>query len=220
MRYLETAVFNFESARIAKEAGADRLEVCEDYANGGFTPSLEFVQKTRELERIDIFVMIRERADNFVYTDYDVEKMIEDIGKFKELKVDGFVYGGLDSNRRVNKKYAKKIIEAATPLPVTFHRAFDICDDLYKATEEIAELGFKRILTSGGKKSAFEGRYVIQDLIKKYGDKIIFMPGGGIRKYNLLEIEKITQAKEYHTAGISGNDLLISAEEIKRIKNL
>jgi len=224
MRYLEAAVFNYESAVLAKEAGADRLEVCEDYVNGGFTPSADYVKKTRELEGIDMFVMIRERADNFVYTSTDMDKMIKDIEMFKSLHVDGFVYGGLDKNRNVNIEYAKEIIEAASPLPVTFHRAFDLCEDLLRATEEIAELGFKRILTSGGKQNAYEGRHVIQDLISRYGDRIIFIPGGGIRRNNVSEIEKVTRAKEFHTAAITdkgtGNYARISTEEITGIKNI
>lgn len=220
MRFIEAAVFNFESARIAKEAGADRLEVCEDYANGGFTPSVEFVKKAGELESIGVFVMIRERADNFNYTRADMDKMLKDIDLFKTYNVNGFVYGGLDKNRNVHIKYAKEVIEAANPLPVTFHRAFDKCDDLFKAAEEIAELGFKRILTSGGKQTAYKGRHMIKDLIKKYGDKIIIMPGGGIRKNNVSEIERITKAKEFHTAGIKGSGLIISKEEITGIKNI
>lgn len=224
MGLLEAAVFSYESAVLAKEAGADRLEVCDDYVNGGFTPSVEYVMKTRELKDIDMFVMIRERADNFVYTRVGMEKMIKDIELFKANKVDGFVYGGLDKNRNVHAEYAKEIIEAANPLPVTFHRAFDLCEDLLRATEEIAELGFKRILTSGGKQNAYKGRYVIQDLISRYGDKIIFIPGGGIRRNNVSEIEKVTKAKEFHTAAITDkgtvNDARISTEEIAGIKNI
>ncbi|MCX6157684.1 MAG: copper homeostasis protein CutC [Ignavibacteriota bacterium] len=224
MGLLEAAVFCYESAVLAKVAGADRLEVCEDYANGGFTSSAEYVMKTRELGDIGMFVMIRERVDNFVYTRADLEKMLKDIELFKSYKVDGFVYGGLDTNRNVNFEYAKEIIEAATPLPVTFHRAFDLCEDLLRASEEIAELGFKRILTSGGKQNAYEGRFVIQDLINRYGERIIFIPGGGIRKNNVSEIEKVTKAKEFHTAGITdkgtGSNMLISVEEIREIKNI
>lgn len=222
MRYLEAAVFNYESAVLAKEAGADRLEVCEEYVNGGFTPSLEYVMKARELENIDMFVMIRERADNFVYTSNDFDKMLKDIELFKSHNVDGFVYGGLDKGRNVEIEFAKEIIKAAAPLPVTFHRAFDLCEDLYRAAEEIAELGFKRILTSGGKQNAYEGRFVIQDLIDRYGDKIIFIPGGGIRRNNVSEIEKVTKAKEFHTAGITniGIDIIISKEEITGIKEI
>jgi copper homeostasis protein len=222
MRYLEAAAFSYESAVIAKKAGADRLEVCEDYANGGFTPSVEYVLKTRELDHIDVFVMIRERAQNFMYTKADMDKMIKDIELYKSYNVDGFVYGGLDKERNVDKEFAREIIETANPLPVTFHRAFDLCEDLQKAAEEIAELGFKRILTSGGKQNAYEGRYVIQNLINRYGDRIIFMPGGSIRNSNISEIEKVTKAKEFHTAGITGkgSEAIISMEEIMGMKSL
>ena len=222
MRFLEVAVFNYVSVVAVKEAGADRIEVCGNYGYGGLTPSADFVRKTRELEGICVFVMIRQRADNFIYSKNDIEKMMKDMEMFKEMGVDGFVFGALDGNRRVEKTIAKEFITMANPLPVTFHRAFDICDNLDKAAEDIIECGFKRILTSGGEKNAFDGMFLIRDLILKYGNDIIIMPGGGIRKNNVMEIENVTKAKEFHTAGLrkifDSNEPVIIAGDIAEIK--
>jgi copper homeostasis protein len=210
MIFLEVAVFNYESAVTAKKGGADRLEICENYAVGGLTPSYEYVQNVKNLGRMDVFVMIRQTTNSFEYSKKDIDKMLSDIELFKGMDVNGFVFGGLDKTKSVNKEYSKLIIEAANPIPVTFHRAFDLCKDLNKATEDVIECGFKRILTSGGKSNAYEGRFVIRDLIKRYGREIIFMPGGGIRKNNITEIKGITKATEYHTAALRENQNVVN----------
>ncbi len=224
MRYLEVAVFNYESALVAKKAGVDRIEVCEDYAFGGVTPSIGFIEKVSELDGMDIFVMIRQRTDNFVYSNKEMDLMFQDIELYKKMNIHGFVFGSLDKNKKVHTEFCKGIVNAANPLPVTFHRACDLCDDLNRATEEVIDCGFKRILTSGGKSNAFEGRFVIRDLIKKYGKSIIFIPGGGIRSNNISEIEVITKAKEFHTSGIRNNQKGINpkleAQDIIDIKKI
>jgi len=223
MRFLEIAVFNYESAVAAKKGGADRLEVCQNYTVGGFTPSFEFVQNVKNMGGIDVFIMIRQKADNFVYSGKNMDKMLRDIDVFKGMDVNGFVFGGLDGSKNVHKEFSKQIIEAANPLPVTFHRAFDLCKDLNRAAEDVIECGFKRILTSGGKSNAYEGRFAIRDLIKRYGKDIIFMPGGGIRKKNISEMIDITNAQEFHTSALRENQSTtipnIEFEDVIDIKN-
>ena len=223
MIFLETAVFNYESAILAKKGGADRLEVCENYSVGGLTPSFDYVRNVINTGGPDVFAMIRQTAVSFEYSNEDMDKMLSDIELFKSMGVNGFVFGGLDETKNVHKEFSRLIIEAAIPLPVTFHRAFDLCKDLNKATEEVIDCGFKRILTSGGKNNAFEGRFVIRDLIKRYGRDIIIMPGGGIRKNNISEIIDITNAKEFHTAALRENqntsNPIIEFEDLVGIKN-
>jgi len=222
MVFLEVAIFNYESAVAAKNGGANRLEVCENYAIGGLTPSFNLVFNLKKLGGTDVFIMIREESEGFQYTIASMDKMLKDIEVFKAMGVDGFVYGGLDEAKNVHKEFSKDIIKAADPFPVTFHRAIDLCKDMNKATEDVIECGFKRILTSGGKNNAYEGRFVIRDLINRYGKEIIIMPGGGIRKNNINEIKEITKAKEFHTAGLKeirdGFDTLTDENEIIEIK--
>lgn len=202
MRFLEVAVFNYESAVIAKQAGVDRIEVCENYPLGGFTPSYDYVNKCIKLQEIDVFIMIRQPSDNFIFNIDDMKVMLKDVETYKKMNVNGFVFGALTNNKNVNIEFSKEIVLAASPLPVTFHRAFDSCNDLNVATENIINCGFKRILTSGGKKNADEGKFIIKDLIEKYSNDIIFIPGGGIRANNVSEIQNITGAVEFHSAGI------------------
>lgn len=198
----ELAAFDFASAQKAFTAKVDRIELCEDYNSGGVTPGIALLQKILELGNIDIFVMIRCRPGNFVYSKTEMNTMLSQINKFKSFNVQGFVFGVLTPDNNVDVDSCRSVIKAAHPLPVTFHRAFDQCSDMQKSAEEIISCGFKRILTAGGKPNAFEGRFIIKDLITKYGKKIIFIPGGGIRNHNLKEIVYTTGASEFHSSNI------------------
>ena len=163
--------------------------------------------------------MIRSRPGNFVYSKSEIEEMVNNVISIKKLKVDGFVFGALLSDNNIDIESCKKIIDAASPLHVTFHRAIDLCPDLSKAVDVLIQGGFTRILTSGGKANATEGAYIIHNLINDFGEKIIIMPGGGIRKENIKEISEITGAKEFHSAAITEpNSETASTEEIKSLK--
>lgn len=198
----ELAVFDFKTAQKALSANVNRIELCEDYNSGGVTPSLSLLQKVLEFGRIDIFVMIRSRPGNFVYSKNEINNMLSQIEEFKSYKIHGFVFGALTPDNYVDLESCLSVINASHPLPVTFHRAFDQCIDIHQAAKEIISCGFKRILTSGGKPNAFEGRFVIKDLISKYGSRIILIPGGGIRNHNLKEIISTTGALEFHSSVI------------------
>ncbi len=198
----ELAAFDFAAAQKAISANVNRIELCEDYNSGGVTPGIPLLQKILKLGSIDIFVMIRCRPGNFVYTKDEMNTMLSQINELKSLNIQGFVFGALTPESNVDLDSCLSVIKVAHPLPVTFHRAFDLCSSLHKSAEEIINCGFKRILTSGGKPNAFEGRSIIKDLISKYGSKIIFIPGGGIRNHNLKEIVDTTGATEYHSSAI------------------
>lgn len=198
----ELAVFDFETAQKALSAKVNRIELCEDYSSGGVTPGFNLLKKILDIDRIDIFVMIRYRPGNFVYTKDEMNTMLYQIHKFKSFNIQGFVFGALTPGNNVDVESCSTVIKTAHPLPVTFHRAFDQCSDLQKSTEEIIACGFRRILTSGGKPDAFEGRFIIKQLISKFGDKIIFIPGGGIRNHNLQVIKETTGASEFHSSVI------------------
>lgn len=198
----ELAVFDLATAQKAISEKVDRIELCEDYNSGGITPSIPLLQNILKLGSIDIFIMIRCRPGNFVYSKDEMNTMLSQIHEFKTYNIKGFVFGALTSDFEVDIESCRSVINAAHPLPVTFHRAFDQCSDMYKSADEIINLGFKRILTSSGKPNAFEGRFIIKDLISKFGNKIIFIPGGGIRNHNLKEIINSTAASEFHSSVI------------------
>ena len=154
---LEIACFNLESALIAQQGGADRIELCDDFSVGGITPNYGTFETARKLISIDLFVMIRPRGGNFIYSDEEFEQMKRDILHFKKMNANGFVFGVLIEDGSINKKQNKELVELAHPLPCNFHRAFDVSKNLIKNLEDVIECGFKTILTSGQTKSAMEG---------------------------------------------------------------
>jgi copper homeostasis protein len=199
MKYkLEVCLDSAESAIIADKAGADRVELCENLFGGGTTPSGGTITIARQSVSLGLHVIIRPRKGDFCYTDTEYKVMVEDIKFCKKAGVDGVVIGILKEDGTVDKKRCAGLIEAAREMSVTFHRAFDVTPDPFKALEDIIELGCDRILTSGQESTVWEGADLIKDLIDKAGDRIIIMPGGGITERKLERIIKATGAKEYH----------------------
>ncbi len=197
---LEIAVFSFEAALIADKAGANRLELCSGYAEGGITPSLGTILWVKKHVKCPVYVMIRPRSGNFNYSKSEIEVMKLDIEECKKACVDGIVLGVLDENGSVNEVVLKNLVELASPLPVTFHRAFDLCHEPFEALELLIKCGVKRILTSGQKSSAMEGADFIMELNKKANGRIIIMPGAGINPGNISEIKKRTACFEFHAS--------------------
>jgi copper homeostasis protein len=213
---LEIACFNLESCLIAQKAGAHRIELCENYKAGGITPSEQLILEARRKIQTDLFVMIRPRGGNFIYSEIELEEMRSQIEFCKELKCNGFVFGILTSENKVDSIRCKELVELAKPLPCTFHRAFDEIENQEEALEEIIKCGFKRILTSGKKKTAIEGSSKIVDLIQRSKNRIQIMPGGGIRSTNISELKK-TGATEFHSAAITNPNETVNETEIKNI---
>ena len=197
---LEIIGFNIESCIAAQNAGADRIELCDGPGEGGTTPSYGFIKTARKVLDIDLYVMIRPRGGDFLYSDEEFEIMKTDVAVCKEIGCDGIVFGILTTDGKVDKKRCKEIIELAYPLEATFHRAFDRVADPFEALEDVIELGFERILTSGLKPKAEEGRQTIFELISKADDRIIIMPGSGITSENIISIVESTGARELHSS--------------------
>ncbi|KAK0087538.1 hypothetical protein PV325_000788 [Microctonus aethiopoides] len=198
--HLEICIDSIESAKRAIAGGATRLEVCSALSEGGLTPSLGLCKFIKSHSKILIYAMIRIRHGNFVYTEEEVDAMLYDLLMLRNIGVDGFVFGGLNSDCTIDVNCCSKIISVAKPLPVTFHRAFDEVKNPFEALEQIINLGFVRILTSGQRNTALEGLNLIGELVKLANDKIIIMPGSGITPDNIAMIKKISGAKEFHAS--------------------
>lgn len=216
---LEIACFNYESALIAQENGADRIELCENMKLGGTTPNSILVVKVRESINIKMHVIIRPRGGDFVYSDEELTEMKQDIKQFKKLGVDGFVFGILKENGKVNKKQNKELVQLAHPLSCTFHRAFDVVKDVEESLEDVIECGFTTILTSGQGTNVLEGIKVLEKIQKLADERIVIMPGGGLRSTNVQLIEEKLQEETYfHTSAITTTDSeTADPEEIKAI---
>jgi copper homeostasis protein len=200
---LEIIGFNIESCLTAQEAGASRIELCAGPGEGGTTPSYAFIRAAREKLRPDLYVMIRPRGGDFLYSDDDFEIMKNDVAVCKQLGCDGIVTGILARNGKIDKRRCAQLAKLAYPLEATFHRAFDRAADPFEALEDIIDAGFERILTSGMKPKAIDATELLSGLVEKAGDRIIIMPGSGVTAKNILRIAESTGAKEFHSsAGI------------------
>jgi len=219
MSKIEIACFNPESAMIAFENGADRIELCDGLAEGGTTPDFETVKQLRAKINIPVFVMIRPRGGDFTYSDTEFKQMKNDLTQLKSLQVDGFVFGILDENDEVNLEQNKELVELAKPYPCTFHRAFDRAKDLGNSLEKVIECGFTTILTSGQKPNVSEGKENLKKLVEQSDGRIEILVGGGLRSTNIEEIRDFTKAEYFHSSAITDGGAFANADEVVALKN-
>jgi copper homeostasis protein len=203
---LEVCVDSLESAIAAQKGGADRIELCDNLYEGGTTPSAGMIEIARKYLDLKIQVIIRPRGGDFLYSDREFEVMKKDIEFAKKMKADGVVIGILKSDATIDIEKSKELVELARPISVTFHRAFDMTPDPFKALEDVINTGADRLLTSGQLNEAPQGAKLIAELVSLAGDRIIIMPGAGINQDNIHDMVNITGACEYHLTGSEGRD--------------
>jgi copper homeostasis protein len=199
---LEVCANSVASALAAQAGGAYRVELCENLYEGGTTPSYGEIQIARKLLQIKLYVLIRPRGGDFLYSDIEYDIMTADVNYCIEAGCDGIVIGILNADGTIDKERCQKLIDLAKKngLGVTFHRAFDMCTDMDQALEDIITLGCERILTSGGKSTAMEGANILAHLIKKADSRITIMPGSGVSEKNAADLVEFTGAKEIHSS--------------------
>ena len=195
---IEIATSDFATTKSAVDGGADRIELCANLAEGGTTPSLGTIKKCREAFDVLLYPIIRPRGGDFLYSKDEFEIMMNDVKLCKQLGCDGIVIGLLNMDGTIDMVRTAQLVEAAYPLGVTFHRAFDRCKDPFEALEQLIEIGCERILTSGQKPSVVDGVELIAELNKKADDIIIIMPGSGVRKENIKMLDEKTDCTEFH----------------------
>jgi copper homeostasis protein len=197
---LEVPVFDIQSAIIAQQAGAHRIELCSSMPEGGITPSHGMIKWAKENLKIPFYVMIRPRGGNFVYSKAEIEIMLHDIRFCQELGVEGVVFGTLTEKGKVNIPQNIQLLKAADQMQTTFHRAIDRSENPFEALEDIINCGFDRILSSGMKNTAPEGAEMLAQLVAKADSQIIIMPGSGVDDTNIASLHQTVQAKEYHSS--------------------
>lgn len=208
---IEVCVDRVQSALSAEKGGADRIELCQDLLIGGTTPSKGLVIQTMRYVSLPIIVMIRPRAGDFCYDDYEFHCMIDDIRLMKELGICGIVTGILSPNGDIDESRMIRLMQEAQGMEVVFHRAFDMSRNLSQSLDILEDLGVTRILTSGGCNKAIEGIDSIQQLIAQSRFTTI-MPGSGIDEHNALQFYE-AGATEIH---LSGKHLIPSAMQYRK----
>ncbi len=195
---IEVCVDSVASAVAAERGGAGRIEVCSALIEGGVTPSSGLVEAVRERSSIAVHVMIRPRGGDFCYDADEFQIMRWDIDVAKRQGVDGVVFGLLDTDGNVDLVRTRELVALARPLSVTFHRAFDMTADLFRALEDVDAAGADRVLTSGGEQTCVQGSQAIARLVQAAGDRMVVMPGSGIKPGNVRSVLEQTGAKEVH----------------------
>lgn len=239
---LEVCIESAESALIAFNAGATRVELCSNLIIGGTTPPTSLIELTKELIPIPVHILIRPRFGDFLYSPFEVEVMKRDVVSARKHLADGIVIGATTAYGKLDTSVLKTLIDLAGPMHLTLHRAFDVCEDPFETLETAIELGFHTILTSGQAASAVEGISLLQELTKKAAGRIHIMPGAGINASNIKTIASQTTASAFHLSakelrhslmtyknpnvymGLPGIDettiFSTSAEEIIQVKNI
>jgi copper homeostasis protein len=198
----EICVDSVAGVRAAKAAGAQRVELCGDLIEGGTTPSRGMMRRARTIGGIGLNVMIRPRGGDFLFDDDEFAIMQADIDTAKAEGADGVVIGLLRADGTVDAERTRVLIAQARPMSVTFHRAFDMTPDAFAALATLAALGVDRVLTSGQEASVLEGLPLIAELVRRAGEQIIVMPGGGITQRNAARIVAAARPREVHFAAL------------------
>jgi copper homeostasis protein len=198
----EVCVDSAEAAVAAQAGGAHRVELCSDLLEGGLTPSYGTLRVARERLHVGIMAMVRPRGGDFCYSDIEFAVMREDLLAAKGLGADGVVFGLLQPDGRVDRERTADLIALARPLPVTFHRAFDVTRDPFESLDTLIALGVDRVLTSGQEPSVLEGLDLVVELVRRAAGRIIVMPGGGITERTMGKVAAASGARELHFASL------------------
>ena len=198
---LECATDSVESALAAAKGGADRLELCANLIIGGTTPTLALYDEVRSHSDIPLFILIRPRFGDFLYTDYEANVICREIEMFQKAGAEGVVIGSLNKDGSLNAEHMKRFIDSAKDMSVTLHRSFDMCADPFETLKQAKELGVNTILTSGQAPSSLEGIDLYEKLIEKANGEISILAGGGIKASTIEKLLKQTSLTAFHMSG-------------------
>lgn len=231
---LEVAANSVASAVAAQDGGASRVELCAALELGGLTPSHGQIALARERLRIPLYVLIRPRAGDFLYSDDEFATMRRDIDACVALGCDGVVIGVLDADGNVDRQRCAELVSASKGLGATFHRAIDVSRDPLQALEDVIALGCERVLSSGAQPSAPQGADLLREMVLRADGRISVMPGAGIDAMNVAMLREQTGAREFHASakhacpspahyvprqslGMTGGEIRSDAEIVRRI---
>lgn len=195
---LEACIDSVESAIAAQKGGAQRVELCAGLDHGGTTPSAGMIQSVREAISIALHTMVRPRPGDFCYSEREFEVMMHDVATAKRLGSDGVVLGILMPDGSIDTERTRKLLVAARPMSVTFHKAIDASSDIIRVFDDIVQLGIDRVLTSGGKADVLAGADVLRELVKRSHGRVKVLAGGGVSFDNVMEVVKLSGVKEVH----------------------
>ena len=199
---IEICVEGVDGLVAAQNAGADRVELCASLLEGGLTPSLGVVRASLAVATIPFHVIVRPRGGDFLYSELEFQAMLEDVKALKELGVAGVVIGCLTAEGEIDVARTKALVDAARPLAVTCHRAFDMTRDYRAAIEALIEAGVDRVLTSGQRDTALEGIEILKDTQAIADGRLVIMACGALDAGNIAQVRQATGVDEMHFAAL------------------
>ncbi len=199
-RILEVCAFTIQSCLVAQQAGAARVELCDNPLEGGTTPSYGTIKRVREKISLQLYPIIRPRSGNYFYSDEEFAIMQADIQICRELGCDGISVGAQTRSGNIDTERMKRIVEWAAPMGVTCNRVFDNTPDPFEALEELIACGCERVLTSGQQRAAPEAGALLGQLVQQAAGRIIIMPGAGVKSTNLERLIRESHATEFHAS--------------------
>ena len=199
---IEVCAESYEYAVKAEKAGADRIELCKDLQLDGLTPDYGTAKRTIEKLNIPVFILIRPRNGDFIYSNDEFDLIKQDILKFKEMGCEGIVSGILNIDNSIDIKRTKELVELSKPLEFTFHRAFDLVKYPIKEIENLIGIGVDRVLTSGQKEKAVDGLVLLKQLNYISKNRIVIMPGSGISKMTIKRFKSFSEVHGSFKKGI------------------
>ncbi len=198
MLSLEICAATLQSAIWAGSEGADRIELCENLAVGGLTPSATLLSDVLAQANVRCHTLIRPRSGDFVYSNAETDSILSSVNEAKKLGVQGIVVGMLDRYGNLDLEKLKLVLRESSGLSITFHRAIDVAADPRELVKKLIDHGVERVLTSGGQPTSSQGTKLLSELEKLYGNHIGIMAGGGIHKANLIPLARETGIKQFH----------------------
>jgi copper homeostasis protein len=201
----EACVENLSEALIAQERGADRIELCENLAVGGTTPSYGTIVTCKKHLSIPVIVMIRPRGGDFIYSSLEVDSMLEDIRICQKAGADGIATGVLTTSRDVDLHILRQLVKEAGPMQITFHKAIDETGNIETEIQKLKDTGIHRVLTSGGAPTAMEGSRMLNKLIHLTAGSLVILTAGKVTSENLDALSRLIPSTEFHGRKIVGD---------------
>ncbi len=203
---LEISAYNIEEVKAALRLGVDRLELCANIKEGGTTPSYGFVEAALATGHSNVFIIIRPRGGDFLYSDDEFEVMKAEIAIARKIGVHGVVCGLLNADGSIDIVRTKQLIELAKPMNFTFHRAFDMCNNPAKGLEELISIGVNTILTSGMEETALKGKEALKKLVEQAAGRINILAGSGVSAQNIETLHHTAKVQEFHMSAVKEMD--------------
>lgn len=199
---LEISTYNIEGVKEALRLGADRVELCDNIKEGGTTPSFGLIRSALDTGHPSVFIIVRPRGGDFLYSDDEYQIIRKDIIAAREMGVHGVVCGLLNKDGSIDTERTKALIELARPMRFTFHRAFDMCNNHKKALEDLISIGVDIVLTSGMENTATEGSATLKELVTQASGRINILVGSGVNANNIEQLFQATGAHQYHMSAV------------------